>query len=82
MVDWFYANNDVSITGSYTDEDGLGRVYDVKMKKGWNVWLSYESKTLNEYGIWTGKLTMTYEIVEIGDIPDGTKWTETPISFD
>jgi len=82
MVDWFYASQDVSIIGSYTDEDGDGRIYDVKMKKGWNVWLSYESKTLNEYGIWTGKVTMTYEIGEIGDIPVGAKWEETPISFD
>ena len=79
VVDWFYANNDVSIIGSYTDEDGHGRVYDVKMKKGWNAWLSYESRTLNEYEIWTGKWTMTYEI---GNIPVGAKWVETPISFD
>ena len=75
MVNWLYVNKDISITGSYTDEDGIGLVYDVRLEKGWNVWLSYESKTLNEYG----KVTMTYEI---GNVPDGLKWFESPISFD
>jgi len=76
IMDWLYANKDVSITGSYTNEDGDGRVYNAKMKKGWNVWLSYETKTLNEYGMWTGKVTMTYEAGGIGDIPVGAKWEE------
>lgn len=75
MVDWFYVDKNVNITGSYTDDNGMGRVYNVRLEKGWNVWLSYESKTLNEYG----KVTMTYEI---GNVPDGVKWFETPISFD
>jgi hypothetical protein len=82
VVEWRYINTDVNITGSFTTEEGDSFVYDVKMKKGWNVWLSYETKTLNEYGIWTGKWTMTYEIGEIGDIPVGAKWYETAISFD
>ena len=74
MVSWLYADQDVDITGSYTNEEGDRYIYDVKLKKGWNVWLSYESKTFNEYGIWTGKITMNYEIGEIEDIPVGAKW--------
>jgi hypothetical protein len=54
-----YASDDVSITGSYTDDDGDAEMYSVNVKKGWNI--TYE------------KATETLQITTTNP-PSGAKW--------
>jgi hypothetical protein len=58
-----YAAEDVSITGSYTDEDGCSQKFNDQLKKGWNI--VYSQSYVENNGCF-------YE--EATEPPSGAKW--------
>jgi hypothetical protein len=62
-----YASGNVSITGSYTEEDDDGDTrtekYNLNLKKGWNIVYANETKTGNAYTLESTSTT-----------PAGAKW--------
>jgi hypothetical protein len=64
-VRYFYVDRDVNITGSgtFAGEDAV-LIYDVQMKKGWNIVVFYEKMS---NGTWTGTIATD-------PIPAGAGW--------
>ena len=66
FVNYVYANKDVNITGTYeNDEYEYKTIFDMKMKKGWNIVIEYQKEETD------GSTTL---LTATEPVPAGAKW--------